>query len=98
MFLKCFPKVSQKLVDMKPIPYLCNSYSPTLFFMATSFGFQLATSPNKKGLYPVVLRITQDRKQKKVRTSLEVKKADWNQRAKNYKHFRSSCRICQDER
>lgn len=59
--------------------------------MATSFGFQLATSPNKKGLYPVVLRITQDRRQKKVRTSLEVKKADWNQKAKNYKHFRSSC-------
>lgn len=91
MFLKCFPKVSQKLVDMKSIFYLCNNHSPTLFFMATSFGFQLATSPNKKGLYPVVLRITQDRKQKKVRTSLEVKKADWNQRAKNYKHFRSSC-------
>lgn len=82
MFLKFFPKVSQKLVDMKPISYLCNNHSPTLFFMATSFGFQLATSPNKKGLYPVVLRITQDRKQKKVRTSLEVKKADWNQRAK----------------
>lgn len=83
MFLKCFPKVSQKLVDMKPISYLCNNHSPTLFFMATSFGFQLATSPNKKGLYPVVLRITQDRKQKKVRTSLEVKKADRNQRAKS---------------
>lgn len=50
--------------------YLCNNHSPTLFFMATSFGFQLVTSPNKKGLYPVVLRITQDRKQKKVDTEL----------------------------
>lgn len=39
-------------------------------FMATSFGFQLATSSNKKVLYPVVLRITQDRKQKKVDTEL----------------------------
>ena len=58
--------------------------------MATTFGFQLATSPNKKGLYPVILRITQDRKQKKIRTSLEVKKADWNQKAKYYKHFRAS--------
>ena len=58
--------------------------------MATTFGFQLATSPNKKGFYPVVLRITQNRKQKKVRTDLEVKKENWNQRAKNYQHFRKS--------
>ena len=56
--------------------------------MATTFGFQLATSPNMKGLYPVILRITQDRRQKKIRTTFEVKKADWNQKAKNYKHFR----------
>ena len=58
--------------------------------MATTFGFQLATSPNKKGFYPVVLRITQNRKQKKVRTDLEVKKENWNQGAKNYQHFRKS--------
>ena len=58
--------------------------------MATTFGFQLATSPNTKGLYPVILRITQDRRQKKIRTTFEVKKADWNQKAKNYKHFRVS--------
>lgn len=58
--------------------------------MAMTFGFQLATQPNKKGLYPVVLRITQDRKQKKVRTTFEVKKSDWNQNANYYKHFRQS--------
>ena len=37
-----------------------------------------------------MLRITRDRKKKRVNTGLEVKKADWNQKAKNYKHFRSS--------
>ena len=58
--------------------------------MATTFGFQLANHPNKRGLYPVMLRITQDRKQTRVKTGLEVKKVDWNQKANNYKHFRSS--------
>lgn len=71
--LKKFRVVVQLLLsDSCPILifYLYNNHSPTLFFMATSFGFQLVTSPNKKGLYPVVLRITQDRKQKKVDTEL----------------------------
>ena len=56
----------------------------------TTFGFELAPRPNRFGFYPIVLRITRDRKKKRVNTGLEVKKADWNQKAKNYKHFRSS--------
>lgn len=56
----------------------------------TTFGFELANHPNRFGFYPVMLRITKDRKKKRVKTQLEVKKADWNQKAKNYKHFRSS--------
>lgn len=56
----------------------------------TSFGFILANHPNRFGFYPVMLRITRDRKTKRVKTELEVKKADWNQKAKNYKHFRDS--------
>lgn len=56
----------------------------------TTFGFMLANHPNRFGYYPVMLRITRDRKTKRVKTELEVKKADWNQKAKNYKHFRSS--------
>lgn len=57
----------------------------------TTFGFMLANHPNRFGFYPVMLRITKDRKTRRVKTELEVKKADWNQKAKNYKHFRSSC-------
>lgn len=56
----------------------------------TTFGFILANHPNRFGFYPVMLRITKDRVTKRVKTELEVKKADWNQKARNYKHFRDS--------
>ena len=56
----------------------------------TTFGFELNNRPNRFGFYSVLLRITRDRKLKRVKTGLEVKKVDWNQKAKNYKHFRSS--------
>ena len=56
----------------------------------TTFGFELAPRPNRFGFYPIMLRITRDRQRKRVKTGLEVKKADWNQQAKNHKHFRSS--------
>ena len=61
----------------------------------TTFGFMLANHPNRFGFYPVMFRITRDRKTKRVKTGLEVKKADWNQKAKNYKHFRASCTDCE---
>ena len=56
----------------------------------TTFGFMLANHPNRFGYYPVMLRITRNRQTKRVKTDLEVKKADWNQKARDYKHFRSS--------
>ena len=56
----------------------------------TTFGFHLANHPNRFGYYTVMLRITRDRKTKRVKTELEVKKADWNQKAKNHQHFRST--------
>ena len=56
----------------------------------TTFGFQLNGRPNRFGYYDVMLRITCNRKTNRTKTGLEVKKADWNQKAKNYNHFRSS--------
>lgn len=56
-----------------------------------TFGFMLANHPNRFGMYPVMLRITENRRTKRLKTELEVKKSDWNQNAKNYKHFRTSC-------
>ena len=35
----------------------------------TTFGFELAPRPNRFGFYPIVLRITRDRKQKTTSTS-----------------------------
>jgi len=32
----------------------------------TTFGFELAPRPNRFGFYPIVLRITRDRKKKRV--------------------------------
>jgi len=40
----------------------------------TTFGFMLANHPNRFGFYPVMFRITRDRKTKRVKTGLEVKK------------------------
>lgn len=57
----------------------------------TTFGFLLANHPNRHGYYPVMLRITRDRKTKRLKTDFEVKKCDWNQRAKNYRYVRDSC-------
>ena len=34
----------------------------------TTFGFELAPRPNRFGFYPIVLRITRDRKKKRVNT------------------------------
>ena len=56
----------------------------------TTFGFILANHPNRFGRYPVMLRITRNRQTRRVKTELEVKKSDWNQKAKGYKHFRDS--------
>lgn len=47
--------------------------------MATiTFHLQLANHPNKKGLFPVMLRMTQDRKSKRIRTTVEVRASEWN--------------------
>ena len=83
------------------ISFFCTIFAVDLnkYSMATksntTFGFMLANHPNRFGFYPVMFRITRDRKTKRVKTGLEVKKADWNQKAKNYKHFRASCTDCE---
>lgn len=47
--------------------------------MATTFRLELKSKPTKAGKYCVFLRITQDRKLKRVKTSVELdSKKDWN--------------------
>lgn len=51
--------------------------------MATTFTFELNSKPNKAGKYAVLLRITQDRKLKRLKTSIALnKKSDWNSKKK----------------
>ena len=38
----------------------------------------MANHANKKGLFPVMLRMTQNRKSKRLRTLVEVITAEWN--------------------
>lgn len=42
--------------------------------MATTFTFELNNKPNKMGKYAVLLRITQGRKLKRLKTSIELNK------------------------
>ena len=43
-----------------------------------TFHLHLANHANKKGLFPVMLRMTQNRKSKRLRTLVEVRTAEWN--------------------
>ena len=47
--------------------------------MATTFHFELNSTANKVGKYAIMLRITQNRKHKRLKTSIELnRKSDWN--------------------
>lgn len=51
--------------------------------MATTFNLELNPKPSKKHTYSILLRITQDRKHKRIKTKVEVnKKGDFNPKAK----------------
>ena len=47
--------------------------------MAITFNFEVNNKPNKKGQYVVLIRVTQARKKKRVKTSIALKRlSDWN--------------------
>ena len=49
--------------------------------MRTTFNFELNNKPNKEGKYIVMLRITQNRKLKRIKTCVELnRKSDWNRK------------------
>ena len=58
--------------------------------MAT-FTFEVSNRPNRMGRYPIYLRITQNRKHKRIKTSIAIiKRSDFNPRAKQDKWIRQS--------
>ena len=51
--------------------------------MAKSFNLELQTRPTRQGTYPVWIRITEDRKHRRIKTSIELNKiSDWNPKGK----------------
>ncbi|MGI5846899.1 MAG: tyrosine-type recombinase/integrase [Candidatus Cryptobacteroides sp.] len=60
--------------------------------MATTFSLEVKKTPSSKGRFPVFIRITKDRKHKRIRTSVSISRlTDWNPKgAKNRNWVRSS--------
>ena len=58
--------------------------------MATTFAFELNSKANRHGTYAVYLRITQNRKLTRQKTSIAVRKSDFNKKAKNGNWIRTS--------
>lgn len=75
---------------MKKNAYLCFELNEAK--MATTFTLEIKKAPSSKGKYPVFIRITKDRKHRRIRTSVELSRlADWNPKgAKNQNWVRSS--------
>ena len=65
--------------------------------MNTSFNFELSQRPNRKGKYPVYLRITQNRKSKRIKTSIELNKAsDWNKKSHEVRKSEPNAKVWND--
>ena len=60
--------------------------------MATTFALEIKKAPTSQGAFPIYIRITKDRKHKRIKTSVELKRiSDWNPRgAKNHNWVRAS--------
>lgn len=59
--------------------------------MGTTFNFEVSNKPSRKKTYAIYLRITQNRKKKRIKTSIEVNRlGDFNPKAKQAKWIRTS--------
>ena len=59
--------------------------------MAKSFNLELQTRPTKQGTYPVWIRITENRKHRRIKTSIELNRlSDWNPKGKPDSKIRKS--------
>lgn len=59
--------------------------------MATTFNLEINNKPTRKGTYNILLRITQDRKHRRIKSSIELKSPkDYNPKAKRGNWIRTS--------
>ena len=50
-------------------------------YIATTFNFEINNKPNKDGKFTILLRITQNRAHKRIKTCVELnRKSDWNKK------------------
>ena len=65
--------------------------------MKTTFNFELNNKPNKEGKYIVMLRITQNRKLKRIKTCVELnRKSDWNRKRQEVRQSEPNYQIWND--
>ncbi|MCQ2268162.1 MAG: phage integrase SAM-like domain-containing protein [Bacteroidaceae bacterium] len=65
--------------------------------MATSFVLELNNRPNKSGKWAILLRITQDRKLRRIKTPIELKsEKDWNKEKKCIRSSEPNYRVWND--
>ncbi len=59
--------------------------------MGTTFNFEVSNKPSRKNTYSIYLRITQNRKKKRIKSTIEVnKQKDFNPKAKQGKWIRTT--------
>ena len=59
--------------------------------MATTFALELANAANRSGEWPVYIRLTQERKKKRIKTNVLVRrKSEWNPKARNENWVRTA--------
>lgn len=63
----------------------------------THFNFELATSKNRFGDYPVMLRINRGTDKKRVKTTVVVKKSDWNSKTNEVRQSDSDYKVKNEE-
>ena len=72
--------VNVSVVSVELLPLFQDIRKET--YMATTFNFELNGTANRAGKYVIMLRITQNRKHKRLKTSIELnRKSDWNPNA-----------------
>ena len=65
--------------------------------MATTFNLELNNKPNKEGKYAILLRITQNRKLKRIKTCVELnRKSDWNKKRQEVRPSEPNYQIWND--
>lgn len=66
--------------------------------MNTSFTLELKNQPTSAGLYPVYIRITRDRKHKRIKTTIALKRrGDWNPNKKEIRTSEAHCKAWNEQ-